>query len=341
MHAEIAGKLTGPVTKWIVAVVVIFFALAMAPLNAKLVDVQDNEASSWLPGDAESTEVLDALSDTIDPNDIPTLVVYSRDGGLTEDDLAAMDEQAQEIADDVDGVTDAGVLTPNQAKEQRLPQQLLSEDGEAAYLYFVWNFGDEGWNAVPDAADDVRDIAKIDGVTVHLAGFGGQAADAAESFEGIDTNLILATLAVVIIILLFTYRSPVLWLLPVVVCGVRQLHRDRSRLPTGEVRRPHGQRAESGDPQHPGHRRRHRLRAPPGGSLSRRAPQTRGPARGDGVRPAPRRPGDPRQRCHGLHRHAVPGRRRPQLDRRPRPGPRRRHRHRLLRDGHAAARHCW
>ena len=50
-HArQIAGKLTGPVTKWIVAVVVIFFALAMAPLNAKLVDVQDNEASSWLPG---------------------------------------------------------------------------------------------------------------------------------------------------------------------------------------------------------------------------------------------------------------------------------------------------
>ena len=215
MHAEIAGKLTGPVTKWIVAVVVIFFAMAMAPLNAKLVDVQDNEASSWLPGDAESTEVLEALSDTVDPNDIPTLVVYSRDGGLIDDDLAAMDEQAQEINDDVDGVTDAGVLTPNLAKEQGLPQQLLSEDGEAAYLYFVWNFGDEGWNAVPDAADQVRDLAKIDGVTVHLAGFGGQAADAAESFEGIDTNLILATLGVVIIILLFTYRSPILWLLPV------------------------------------------------------------------------------------------------------------------------------
>ena len=45
-----------------------------------------------------------------------------------------------------------------------MPQQLVSEDGEVAYLYFVWNFGDEGWNAVPDAADEVRDIAEIDGV---------------------------------------------------------------------------------------------------------------------------------------------------------------------------------
>ncbi len=214
MHRQIAGSLTGTATKWIVAVVVIFFAMAMAPLNAKLVDVQDNEASSWLPGDAESTEVLDALSDTVDPNDIPTLVVYERASGLTEADLATMDEQAAEIAE-TDGVTDAGVLTPNLAAEQGLPQQLLSDDGEAAYLYFTWNFGDEGWNAVPDAADKVRDLTAIDGVTVHLAGFGGQAADAAESFEGIDTNLILATLGVVIIILLFTYRSPILWLLPV------------------------------------------------------------------------------------------------------------------------------
>jgi RND superfamily putative drug exporter len=218
MHAQIAGKLTSPVTKWIVAAAVLVLFVLLSPFYAKLADVQDNEASSWLPGDAESTEVLDELSDTVDPNDIPTLVVYERDGGLTESDLAAMDEQAAEIAE-TEGVTDDGVLSPNVAAEQGVPQQLMSEDGEAAYLYFTWNFGDEGWNAVPDAADEVRDIAEIDGVTVHLAGFGGQAADAAESFEGIDTNLILAALGVVIIILLFTYRSPVLWLLPI-ICAV-------------------------------------------------------------------------------------------------------------------------
>jgi RND superfamily putative drug exporter len=218
MHAQIAGKLTSPVTKWIVAAAVLVLFVLLSPFYAKLADVQDNEASSWLPGDAESTEVLDELSETVDPNDIPTLVVYERDGGLTESDLAAMDEQAAEIAE-TEGVTDDGVLSPNVAAEQGVPQQLVSEDGEAAYLYFTWNFGDEGWNAVPDAADEVRDIAEIDGVTVHLAGFGGQAADAAESFEGIDTNLILAALGVVIIILLFTYRSPVLWLLPI-MCAV-------------------------------------------------------------------------------------------------------------------------
>ncbi|GAA1539405.1 MMPL family transporter [Nocardioides humi] len=229
MHRQIAGRLTGPVTKWLVAAGVIVAALALAPLSAKLIDVQNNEASSWLPGSAESTKVLEELSESVDPNDIPTLVVYHRSGGLTDADFAAMDQQAAEIAAEVDGVADSDgdgtpdVLSPRVAEQLQLPQQLVSDDGEAAYLYLVLNFGDEGWNAVPDAADAIRDIAELDGVSVHLAGYGGQAADAAEAFEGLDTTLILAALGVVIVILLFTYRSPVLWLLPVLCAVVANL----------------------------------------------------------------------------------------------------------------------
>ncbi|MFA6577303.1 MAG: MMPL family transporter, partial [Nocardioides sp.] len=187
----------------------------MAPLNAQLVDVQNNEASSWLPESAESTKVLEELTGTVDPNDIDTLVVYYREGGLTADDLAALDEHAAEIAE-VEGVTDEGVLSPNGAQQAGIPVQLVSDDGEVANLAFTFNFGADGWLDIPDAATEVRDIAQIDGVTVHLAGYGGQAADASEAFEGIDTSLIFATLLVVIVILLFTYRSPILWLLPII-----------------------------------------------------------------------------------------------------------------------------
>ncbi len=50
---------------------------------------------------------------------------------------------------------------------------------------------------------------------VYVAGAGGQAADSAEAFGGIDTTLLAGTLGVVILILLLTYRSPVLWVLPI------------------------------------------------------------------------------------------------------------------------------
>ena len=79
----------------------------------------------------------------------------------------------------------------------------------------TFDFGSEGWNAMPDIADELRDIADLDGVDVYVAGIGGQAADSAEAFGGIDTTLLAATLGVVILILLFTYRSPILWVLPI------------------------------------------------------------------------------------------------------------------------------
>ena len=219
MHRQIAGKLTSRITKWIVLVAwIVLLGIAM-PLSAKLIDVQNNEASSWLPGSAESTKVVDELSEAVNPNDIPTLVVYNRSSGLTAQDLATMDQQSQEIAK-IDGVTDAGVLSPNAAKalsDQGKPAPtLLSEDREVGYLYLTFNFGKNGWNDIPAAADEIRDVASIDGVEVHLAGFGGQAADSAEAFEGLDTDLIFITLLVVIVILLLTYRSPTLWLLPII-----------------------------------------------------------------------------------------------------------------------------
>jgi len=218
MHRQIAGRLTGPVTKWIVVAFSLLLAAGMGYFSSKLTSVQENEASSWLPASAESTKVLEELSSTVNPNDIPTLVVYSRSSGLTKADFATMDEQAKEIAS-IDGVTKQGVLSPNAAKALAAQGQpvppLVSGDGEVAYLYLTFNFGSNGWNDIPPAADKIRDIAQIDGVQVHLAGFGGQAADSAEAFEGIDTNLILITLGVVILLLLITYRSAYLWILPI------------------------------------------------------------------------------------------------------------------------------
>jgi RND superfamily putative drug exporter len=204
MHRQIAGKLTGPVTKWIVLgfwlVTVVVSAAFFAP---KLVDEQNNEASSWLPASAESTRALEKLEPFQDPNTIPTLVVYEREGGLSEADIADAKADAAEFAK-IDGV------------EGKVVGPLPSEDGEALQTLVSFNFGTEGWNKMPDVADDLRGIADHDVVDVYVAGMGGQAADAAEAFGGIDTRLLGLTLLAVIVILLFTYRSPILWVLPII-----------------------------------------------------------------------------------------------------------------------------
>ena len=211
MHRQIAGKLTGRVTKWIMLVLWILVFLVAAPFAAKLTDVQNNEASSWLPASAESTRALDKLEPFQDPNAIPTGVVYqSKSGALSQQDLATIEDQAKEFAT-LDGVT--SVVSPAQARQAGVPA--ISKDGQVAQTTVTFNFGKNGWNDMPDAADELRAKAAIDGVTIHIAGQGGQAADSAEAFSGLDSTLLFSAGIVVIVILLLTYRSPVLWMLPV------------------------------------------------------------------------------------------------------------------------------
>ncbi|MBZ5733219.1 MMPL family transporter [Nocardioides sp. TRM66260-LWL] len=215
---RVAGRLAGPRSSWAVLALVLVAVGLLMPLAGRLTEVQNNEASSFLPATAESTEVANQLSATVDPNDIPTLVVYERRGGLTAADKQAIEQQAVELGR-IDGVT-GPVVTPATAAAAGFGG--YSRDGEAAVTALTFNFGANGWNDIPPAADRIREITRIDGVTVHLAGFGGQAADAAEAFGGLDTTLLLATLGIVVVILLLTYRSPVLWILPI-LCSVMAL----------------------------------------------------------------------------------------------------------------------
>ena len=171
---------------------------------------------------AESTRALEKLGAFQDANAIPTLVVYDETAGLTDADLAAIEEQATEFAA-LDGVErpegrPPPVISP--ATAEQLGFRPSPRTARSPRPRSPSTSARTGWNALPDAADELRDIAEVDGVDVYIAGAGGQAADAAEAFGGIDTTLLAATLGVVILILLFTYRSPILWVLPIFCAGV-------------------------------------------------------------------------------------------------------------------------
>ena len=81
------------------------------------------------------------------------------------------------------------MLTPNgaaalQAQGENVPT-CCPRTARSAYLYFTFNFGKDGWNKIQEPVEEIRDIAAIDGVDVYVGGFGGQAYDFIESFDGI------------------------------------------------------------------------------------------------------------------------------------------------------------
>ncbi len=197
-------------TKWAVLVFWLIIVAVLGSLAGKLNGAEKNDASSWLPPAAESTKVLDVQSRFQSPNIFPAVLVYDRQSGLTSADKAKAAADALRFRG-VPSVVHSQVAGP-----------FASRDGKAIETIVPVNLGSKGWNGASDAVTTLRTIAhgNANGLAIHIAGPLGNAADSANAFKGIDGILLVATLAVVIILLLITYRSPVLWLMPVISAGV-------------------------------------------------------------------------------------------------------------------------
>src|SRR5215470_1450430 len=204
------GVPAGRRTKWLVLVFWLVVVVLAGPLSGKLTGAEKNDAQSWLPPKAESTQVLALRSKVVSPNVYPAVVVYDRSAGLTAADKAKAAADARRFAG-VAGVVQGQVAGP-----------FVAKDGKAIETVVQVNLGHNGWNGAGTAADSLRSIAASGsaGMTIHIAGPLGYAADSGKAFKGIDGVLLYSALAVVIVLLLITYRSPTLWLLPVISAGV-------------------------------------------------------------------------------------------------------------------------
>src|SRR6266513_5207898 len=71
---SMVGIPAGRRTKWLVLVFWLVVVALAGPLSGKLTGVEKNDAQSWLPGGAESVQVLDVQSSFSSPNTLPAVV---------------------------------------------------------------------------------------------------------------------------------------------------------------------------------------------------------------------------------------------------------------------------
>ena len=174
------------------------------PYSGKLADVQTNDNAAFLPKTAESTEVNDLQRRFIDQETTPGIIVWERESGITAADRTLATQQLAEVR----AVPKVVSVTP----------LIPSQDGRALQAV-VQLAGTDGME-LTDAANAVRDeVQGSDGLSAYLTGPAGLLADLIAAFEGIDSTLLLVTGAVVIVILLLVYRSPVLWIFPLLSVG--------------------------------------------------------------------------------------------------------------------------
>lgn len=204
---KIARIPCGRWTKWGVLAFWLVVVAVAGPFAGKLNSAQKNDASAWLPKNAESTQVVD-LAKRFTPSDtFPAVVVYEHSGALTPADRTKAADDAKRFAslNHVNG---------------RVVGPIPAMDGRALQVIVPIKVGTNGWNDIAPVVKEMRSIAHAGAGSVagsvYVTGPAGYAADFSKVFSGFDSTLLYVTALIVIVILLLTYRSPSLWMLPIV-----------------------------------------------------------------------------------------------------------------------------
>ena len=205
-------------------VVIAWFIITgiFGPLFGKLTSVQENNNSSFLPKGAEATLAADEIKNfsSQDSFNFPALILF--EGSFTPATLAAVSEHVVKVGE----LTLAG--TSAKIGDYLAPGQEISvfpsQDGKALLANIpldgnaISKLRPNDEPVLPAAIEalreDIKPIAEANGFTPYVTGPGGLLGDLFGAFGDIDSTLLLTTLAVVAVILIVVYRSPILWIIP-------------------------------------------------------------------------------------------------------------------------------
>ena len=198
---------TSAKTSWIVLVLAGLIAGGFFALGSGA--ESETAPTVGLPDSAESVQVDELLEEFPSADTTSALLVFAADDGeLSSDDIALIGEKAAgELAD----FTPDGFVPPAQ----------ISEDGTVALLVVPLD-PESDVERQAERAAEIREAAAADleDVRVYLTGPEGFEVDVAAVFAGADFTLLLTTVIVVAVLLIVTYRSPWLWIVPLVVIGL-------------------------------------------------------------------------------------------------------------------------
>jgi RND superfamily putative drug exporter len=235
----LTGRITAPVT---MLLALMFAGVAFGPLSAA--EGGTAQPGVGLPADNETVLVDEALAKLPGQDGTAAVIVYATENGskLTDDQLnflrgtlvpkvcpptiptpACPAYLAQVPGTFENAVTDRFVDYSNIKVDDKnfVPPVTFSDDGVAAVVTIPMEKYEETTD-ITERVTALRELMKDgmpSGLQAKLTGPEGFQADIAGVFAGANFTLLAVTAGVVILLLLFTYRSPTLWLVPLLVIG--------------------------------------------------------------------------------------------------------------------------
>ena len=205
-------------------VVIVWFGITgvFGPLFGKLSTVQENNNSSFLPKGAEATKAADEIAKFSgkDSFNFPTLILF--EGKTTPETFAAVNAHLANVGD----LTLEG--TSSKISDFLAPGAKITVFPSNDYMAILANIPLDGNSLAKTLSNDkpvlpavvaalradIKPVAAANGLTPYVTGPGGLLGDLFGAFGTLDSSLLLTTLGVVSLILILVYRSPVLWIIP-------------------------------------------------------------------------------------------------------------------------------
>ena len=215
--------ITGRKTAWVTLLIGLIFAiLAFGPLRAASSEITPGVG---LPANTESV-VVDELISTLPGSDsTAAVIVYASESKFTDEEVTWLQGSFDPMAQMLTGganekFVEFSNLEVNGAKI--VPPAAISEDSTTAVVTVPMEQTD-ATEEIATRVEKLRELAKEgapSGLEVYVTGPEGFSADLSGVFAGADFTLLLSTVIIVAVLLLITYRSPTLWLVPLLVVGV-------------------------------------------------------------------------------------------------------------------------
>jgi putative drug exporter of the RND superfamily len=196
---------------WLVGVVL---AIAFLP---RLSEVTSGDQGSFLPDSYESVQAMD-LAESAYPTQATSvaLVVVKRSDGakLTDDDV----DSVGELADAINAKKIGGIGTAVTGERSVAPNRNV----QLINIPITADFNDQQGqlDAITDTRAAIKDNLGNSGLTAGVAGDAAQFLDNNDTFNKALAIVGIATFALIIILILLIFRSPIAALLPIVVIGI-------------------------------------------------------------------------------------------------------------------------
>lgn len=220
--SAIINFITGRKTSWATLLIGLIFAvLAFGPLAAKTAETVPGVG---LPADTESVIVDEKLATLPGSDSTAAVIVYAAESELTDAQATWLQGEFDPIAQlPTGGANDkfAEFSNVDLNGSKFVPPASISDDKTTAVITVPME-KTENTEELTSRIETIREIAKEgmpSGLEVYVTGPEGFSADLSGVFAGADFTLLLSTVIIVAVLLLVTYRSPILWIIPLLVVG--------------------------------------------------------------------------------------------------------------------------